>query len=63
MTRRRFGCWANRRMRRGLSGLLPNAGRCEVLAGRGTATLEDHSLAVSIPEPLDYLWVRVERGG
>ncbi len=53
------GCAAHRL---DLSGLLPDAGRCEVLAGRGRATLEGHSLEVSIPEPLDYLWVRVERG-
>ena len=30
----------------------------EVVAGRGTAKMEDGVLAVSIPEKLDYLWVR-----
>ena len=33
----------------------------EIIAGRGTATVDGGRLEVSIPEQLDYLWVRFSR--
>ena len=33
----------------------------EIIAGRGTATVAGGRLLVSIPERLDYLWVRLSR--
>jgi hypothetical protein len=33
----------------------------EVIAGRGEANLTDGCLKVSIPEKLDYIWVRCTR--
>ena len=35
--------------------------KAEVIAGRGEANLADGSLKVSIPEKLDYIWVRFTR--
>ena len=35
--------------------------KAEVIAGRGEANLTDGRLKVSIPEKLDYIWVRCTR--
>ena len=43
-----------------LSELLSGIRRASVLAGRGSAELDKEKLRVSIPAPLDYLWVRLE---
>ena len=45
-----------------LSALLPDARKAAVLAGRGDAALDGDLLRVSIPDSLDYVWVRLEHG-
>lgn len=40
--------------------LAPGAAGVTVLGGRGTATVRDGRLAVTIPAPLDFLWVRID---
>ena len=42
-----------------LVGLFGRVSRVETIAGRGTATVVDGDLAVTVPEIRDYLWVRV----
>lgn len=37
-----------------------HATKATVLSGRGSATLENGELQITIPETLDYLWLRVE---
>ncbi len=40
--------------------LAPGAAGVTVLGGRGTATLRDGRLAVTIPDPLDFVWLRLD---
>jgi alpha-galactosidase len=42
--------------------LAPGATGVTVLGGRGTAAIRDGRLAVTIPAPLDFLWVRIDPG-
>ena len=46
-----------------LSMFAPGIDKAEVLAGRGTAVVGDGKLSVTIPEALDYLWVKLRAAG
>jgi alpha-galactosidase len=40
--------------------LLPGDLACHILGGRGSAALQQGVLKVSIPAPLDFLWIRLD---
>jgi alpha-galactosidase len=57
---------ASREWQVDLSMFAPVSYGVEVLAGRGSAVVAPGKLSVNIPEPLDYLWVKLhaaDRGG
>jgi hypothetical protein len=39
---------------------LPGAKRSTVLGGRGTARISDGVLTVTVPDKLDFVWVKLE---
>jgi len=43
-----------------LDGLVSGATRATVLGGRGTAKVSDDKLAVTVPDKLDFVWVKLE---
>lgn len=40
--------------------LVPNATRATVIGGRGTAKVAGGALTVNVPEPLDFVWVKLD---
>lgn len=43
-----------------LAGLVNGASRATVIGGRGTAKLVGDALSVTVPEKLDFIWIKIE---